>query len=690
MHFSFIFLVSLTCFFLFVESEIYETNSLDFTVGIKNSVATFIDEDSGFLYFLDERDTIYLWKYNLYTLEIVDYMNVGIASAKTGGIDTVNKFLYVPTYYQGALLVKINLDTMKVTDQITLNVSYSNHAVKVEVDEVNQKAYVGYDYPDTIIKVDLASFTEEDALNIESSIFRGSLLDTANGILYTSSDGSTGSDSSIQKIDLSNFTIVDSFVVSLSGPEYLQFGVIDSSNQMLYFGTHQDPFRIVKINLATFSSVGQLTSSQSGFCYGAGIDVTNGFAYFLSVNGYLEKVNLGTFSIDDSFSFNGSYTYSIGFDSTGQSGYISLDDARVIQVDLPALTEGNKSEDIVYTKPEFILIDEVNQTGYIYFESLQGIIAKIDLGSFSIIDYLIIGPEYAVYHGEIDTANGFMYLFFNSDVLSVLKLDLSTFSIAESITVSTEGSSSYITFDSDTHFIYATFANDSDSNNYLLKISCPDLAIDQSVLFSNADTFYGLFLDSGHGYIYVWIKDNDEYGSGYLLPKIELSTFTQIALGNLTGHYMSFPVLDKSHQRLYFTIIGYSFAYFNLQDMQSIGNWMNHEFNSAYGSIIDPSDTFVFFVIDYYNADTQSTEYALIQIATLYNDLIIQLPFDSKLFSDYLYYVDISTSIGYILNQGTTPITLYQVKFTNPFTSSSQQFLFSFLVLAITLILGLF
>ncbi|KAJ5072689.1 g-like domain repeat protein [Anaeramoeba ignava] len=700
MNFVLLFFISFTCFFFLVQSQVTLLNSFDFPFVMDNSQLGFLDEDEGFLYFLDRRDggmLSYLWKYDMYTFEFLDYLNIGIGSGMKvcGAIDTVNKLLYVATYYVNNIFVKIDLNTMQVVDNITFSDLSANEPKKVEIDLVNQKAYVGYQNPIYVVKVDLASFTEESNLTLSNYMLIGSVIDVDNGILYVSTDSNSGNNATIYKIDLSTFTEVDSLLVSLSGVAYLRCGVIDSTNQMMYFGTNQNPMKIVKTNLTDFTSVGSVTVSGDQYCAAAGIDILNKIGYFISENGYLVYLNLTTFTITNSFYFNGTHTYTMVIDSYAENAYIPTEDSQIFQISLPELTEGKKRDFLDYSNPELILIDETNQIGYVYFDNYGGIIAKVDLQSFSLVDHLNLGLSDDIYQGEIDLTNGFIYLFPDTENLTITKIRLSNFSVDETVQLYSGGSVDATSFDQQNQILYVGLYNSSDSKDYLIKISCPDLQIIDSLEFPSLVTITNLYLDSAHEYLYIWVYDDSAVGSCYFLDKIQLSNLTQVGSVNLTQYDFTDPLLDQTHQ-LFFYGDQNTFSIFrvDLISMEVINDSLNiSEWNSFQSSFIESSDTWVYFVVAYEDPYTDEYEKGgILQIEASSNELISNTTFNI-LSTSFMQIYDTTTNYGYLLDCSSTPIMLYQLSFPSvtPPPSSSQQILFSFLIFGIMiLILGLF
>ena len=104
---------------------------------------------------------------------------------------------------------------------------------------------------------------------------RSAVIDTANGYAYFGTDDDPGK---VVKIRLSDFTEVGNLTFSAGGKT--RSAVIDTANGYAYFGTDDSPGKVVKIRLSDFTEVGELTFSAGGKTRSAVIDTTNGYAYF--------------------------------------------------------------------------------------------------------------------------------------------------------------------------------------------------------------------------------------------------------------------------------------------------------------------------------------------------------------------------------------------------------------------------
>ncbi|KAJ5067153.1 hypothetical protein M0811_13202 [Anaeramoeba ignava] len=672
---------------------------------MNNPYQTFIDENDGFLYFLEERDDgfNYIWKYDLYTFDLLNYTKIDFENGRYGAIDNENKLLYIAPYGSNILL-KFDLNTFQIIDNLTLSVSNTSYADMIEIDLINQKVYIEFENPIIIVKVDLNGWNEESNLTLSNYQFYGSIIDVDNGILYVSTDTSSGTNATIYKIELSTFTQIDYLLVNLTSVAKLKYGVIDNSTQMMYFGTAQNSMRIAKINLTDFTSVDSISSSSPENCMGAGIDLLNGIAYFSTVDNHLFKVNLTTFTIEDSYNWSGYYTNTIGINSDVSEAYIPKNDYQIIEINLPSLTQGNSSNFISYTNPDFILIDELNQIGYIYFSDFGGIIAKVDLESFELVDYLLLSLSDTLYYGEIDSINGFIYLFLSYNNLKIMKIRLSNFSIDETVTIYSNVQVSSTFFYQQNQTLYVGYYNNTDFYAYLIKMNSPDLQILYSFQLAYEVTVKGLYLDYFHDYLYCLIYNDSGVGSQYFIYKHQLPNLNQISTANLTEYNVYYPVLDKSHELIYFgDYNNYLICRVNLTNMEVMNDCLNisniSDFNNFFESFINSNDTSVYFLVEFYNSTSDEYFESVLQIDTISNQLISTANVDDEIFGSSIYAYDPTKDYGYLAYYNSLQSCFDQFLFFNPSPnpspspnppSSSEEIIFNFSILGIMIILSLF
>ncbi|KAJ5075419.1 nicotinamide mononucleotide adenylyltransferase [Anaeramoeba ignava] len=536
-----------------IQSEIEPINFFYFPIGVDNPSISLIDEDLGLVYFVDspQSSNSYLLKFNSTELKYINAIDLGVKNIKCGIIDKINKLAYFGNEGSPNKIVKVDLDTFEVVDTLTLSTN-GEGSVTAQIDIVNQKAYfsVNYDTNFSIVKIDLSSFTEEKNLSISVNIAWSSLIDVEKGILYVTTDSVSGDNPTIYKIDLSNFTQNDTLSLQTTLDSNPYSGVIDTLNNFMYIGTYNSSMQIIKINLTDFTRVDSITcNSSQNYTMGAGIDEEKGVAYFLSQSGFLLKINLTTFTIIETISFESLESFSISFDFNTQKGFIGLNDSSITEIDLLSFSQEDQLSLRDYSDPGLILIDEVNQMSYIVFNQNSKLIAKVNLTSFELVDYLPTGISQSIYNGEIDVADGFAYLFFDTLGVRILKLRLSNFSIDGIKDLYTLGSTKLTEFDEVNKILYVNFDNYTYSKISVLKISCPDLEIVDTLVL-NGIGLYEIFIDYSTQNLYVKVY---ELGSGsFIINKISLSNFSVIDSINLQDYYIETWLIDEKHQYIYF------------------------------------------------------------------------------------------------------------------------------------------
>ena len=163
---------------------------------------------------------------------------------------------------------------------------------------------------------------------------RSAVIDTANGYAYFGTDDDPGK---VVKIRLSDFTEVGDLTFTTG--KKTRSAVIDTANGYAYFGTDDDPGKVVKIRLSDFTEVGNLTFSAGGKTRSAVIDTANGYAYFGTDDspGKVVKIRLSDFTEVGELTFSaGGKTRSAVIDTTNGYAYFGTDDdpGKVVKIKL--------------------------------------------------------------------------------------------------------------------------------------------------------------------------------------------------------------------------------------------------------------------------------------------------------------------------------------------------------------------
>ncbi|KAJ5080080.1 hypothetical protein M0811_14167 [Anaeramoeba ignava] len=660
-----LFFSSLIFLILIVKPQITPSNSFNFPLGISSPYVSLIDVDEGFVYFADY-DYKTLYKFNINTLQPVNVLDLEIHNIQCGVIDTVNKFAYFGAYTNPNKIAKVDLKTFTVVDILTLSTN-GDGVWTGQIDVVNQKAYFAVNIIVGVVKIDLTTFTEEAnlTLNTSNQNFWGSAIDIPNGFFYVFTDCCTpvGGTPVISKIDLSNFTEVGS--LALDSSEAQPFcAVIDSSTGFMYLGTNSAPMMIVK---------------------GTGIDIDNELAYFVSRSKLLVKINLTDFTGIDSLSFTFTPN-SMSVDLNIQKAFIGLSEIGVSEVDLTVL---NQTDQIIVPNcryPSVILVDEPNNIGYVAFSNGVGTIAKVDLDSFQLVDFLNTGVSDSFTGGEIDSTNGFAYFFLSSSGLGAIKLRLSNFSVDGVIILDSNCSFIVSAFDNQNHFVYVGFDNHTSNVSTLSKINSPNFEIVDTVILDNNEIDY-LIVYSSKGFLYELLKV-----SGYFINQVALSNLSEVIDSTYLSNYnVSVIFLDSNHQYIYFgTDATYSeICRLGLTNTELFYCLEIEGVNNFVGSFIESSQTYGFFVSDFLNNETGEYETRIIQIETISNQLLSNTSIGLYL-NGFIGVYDSTSRYEYASGYNNYPVPFIQFSVPNPPNpppSSSSEILFSILIIGLMMMI---
>ncbi|KAJ5075900.1 tenascin [Anaeramoeba ignava] len=546
--------------FSFVQVQDIPVEYFDFPIGFHSPFINLVDYEGGFAYITNFRysSNPLIYKFNLSTFEIVGSIVLSRISISNGVIDTIHGFAYFMgiDYSPWKIkVVKIDLKTFSVNGSFLL--STDRNIISAQIDQENQIGYFVSDYPIYAFKVDLGNMVEEAKINLWNNAVMGSVLDLENGFFYASTDGIYGPAPRLFKIPTSSFDTYELLELDPETETNLNFGVIDYSTNLMYFGTDTNPMTIVKIDLDTYTKDSSVNVTGFFDVAGIGMDKANNLLYFVTQNPALVKMNLETLGVIDHLDLDTDSAYTASFNFTAQKVIIGLDYSELIEVDLVSFTQDNQIVEMDFANAEVILIDELNEIGYILFSSYYGLVGLVDLQTFKVVDHLFLDNcDDDIYIAQIDSKNGFAYFFF-SDGFSIIKLNLQTWEQQKVDFFPDDSDDLYIyssAFDVENQFLYAGFYNDSTETNFIFKIST-NLEIVDNVqpVISDLD-IWGvdyLTVDSSNGYLYG-LLDVDDVGSGYFLQKYDPSSLGILGSTNLTDYDITTISFDHIHQYYYF------------------------------------------------------------------------------------------------------------------------------------------
>jgi DNA-binding beta-propeller fold protein YncE len=298
-------------------------------------------------------------------------------------IDETNGFIYAGG---NAIIAKISTASFTITDSIVLTGKACMQQA-VAIDTTNGYVYFATG-SHTIEKIRISDFTLVGTLNITYNA-ASLVIDITGGYLYAGI--SSSAIKKIYKIDLSSFTkIAECSIVNGVGA-----GVGLKEGNFLYFSTYPSPYKISKIDIATFTEVSTLTPGNPA--YAVSSDGTN--LYFSEYTGQIERVSISTFAVNATLNLetpSSSYIPSTSF-ICNDFLYIAVryatDHVIIYQVNMNTFLNVTKFEYPEYDKFYSCTYDSINKKGYFAeYEAEESKIAKFS------IDCTTDLPISSIYH----------------------------------------------------------------------------------------------------------------------------------------------------------------------------------------------------------------------------------------------------------------------------------------------------
>jgi hypothetical protein len=537
-----------------------------------------IDPDRGFAYFASETDPGIVVKIDLRTFTRVGVLILDAKEMRPGSavIDPVNGFAYfgagdVSSPYGKTYVVKINLATFTREAALTLESGNDNSSVpSAVIDVAHGFAYFGAaTTPGKIVKVDLARFTPAGTLTLNSgeNFPSSAVIDTAHGFAYFGTGGDSGI---VVKVDLATFSRVGALTLD-AGEKSLNTGVIDAVRGYAYFGTVTIPGKVVKVDLTTFKRAGALTlDSGENYPRSAVIDTDRGFAYF------------GTAS--------GSY-------SNPRDNYVvKIDLASFTRTGVLALAQGEH-----HWGDEQLLSAVIDPTsGFAYFGVVRNVhswggVAKVNLATFKedrVLD-LIPGENHAE-TAVIDPANRFAYFGTSTDPGIVVKINLATFTRVGALVLGPgEGPLWSSVIDAGRGFAY--FGTGSNPAR-IVKVNLATFTrVGATTLNTGENELLSAVIDTDHGFAYFGTSAKPG-----IVVKVDLATLARVSALALNAGEASLwsAVIDSNRGFAYFgtgTEPGIAVKV-NLSTFARVGALaLASGEDNLYSAVIDPAAGFAYF-----------------------------------------------------------------------------------------------
>ncbi len=291
-----------------------------------------IDNINSYAYFIIGSWNGIIIKVDLTTFTRVATLTIGPGTGflTVSTIDEEKGYLYVIGTFGPTpdLLHRIRLSDFQLDATLTLTRS---SIIPILIDKINQKLYVSdaSNHP-RLTKIDLNTFTIENELIINDvppfeMIYYpwSAAIDLPHQLLYLGSSDDPGK---IAKFDLNSFTKISVLPLN-SNDVYLEQAIFDQINQFLYIGTNnllRLPCKITKIDANTLTVVDSLTlepESQWITTYQPQNIINNfGFIIIQWVSPYrITKFSTNPFDLTESFVITGGddYPQNIIFDNNG-------------------------------------------------------------------------------------------------------------------------------------------------------------------------------------------------------------------------------------------------------------------------------------------------------------------------------------------------------------------------------------
>lgn len=269
------------------------------------------------------------------------------------------------------------------------------------IDPAGRYAYFGTSTPPgQIVKVDVQTWQRVGAITLaqgegddtEGFLF-SAVMDPAGHYAYFGTGTYPGK---VIKIDLERFERVGSITLE-AGEEVLRAAVIDPSGQFAYFGTDSAPAYVVKIDLASFTRVGAIQFDDSlGYVNpAAAIDPSGQFAYFGLYFGNIVKIDLVSFTVVGNLDTGVGTLLGVGMiEPTGQFAYFGTyaDPGQVLKIDLATFSLSDTlTLEAGEARPTVAVMS--NDGAHAYFGTRQttpGRVIKVDLANFARVGALTL------------------------------------------------------------------------------------------------------------------------------------------------------------------------------------------------------------------------------------------------------------------------------------------------------------
>lgn len=246
--------------------------------GPERLTVALVDASEGYGYFASSASPAQLIKVRLSDLVIVSTITFGsgIDYIGAGVIDPLNRRILLGTRTSPGIVVKVDLENFVQVDSVSLPSGVDQVATAV-LGAGNDYAYFGSSTTTGIvtrIQLDTMAATRLNVTGVGGLI--ASAVDTTTRLLYFGSSDNPGK---IVKIDPSAFSVVDTLALE-SGFSGVGALAVDSTRRRAYAGTRTTPPQIVEVNLSSLIRVSSLELPQGSTVAAVAWDASGRYAYF--------------------------------------------------------------------------------------------------------------------------------------------------------------------------------------------------------------------------------------------------------------------------------------------------------------------------------------------------------------------------------------------------------------------------